>query len=576
MAEYSFGALRFDPATNPAILNTATWDEKPIIAKLSGLEKEVLGENYEHDMQALGQLSIHLHEPSYTKTTQGTWALCSSDDGQQFFLGVGRLGDELSFDPFYAKPLSNGLSLYAFKAEDQVIDAFVTHVQPEKGPRRFGPLPRLGLGNRHTTTLWPGIWRSMQTKGYAANAIQNSVRELHLLESLKRGDPVRENHLYSFGAMQEGHTGSTFEGLWTSGVLSALQTPGTLRFGADADHLQVKRGAEGIERTKLFIDAAKYYSFYTIDVSDILRYVALTNLSDGEIDQFLKEDVGTNVFINELVDFHIGAAQKLQLSDKPNREFIRRLLCKYWPALQAMERLDEYLLSIKAGREYDLELSIDETPADFPVFDAITRDAELLFLIKEIERRSLGVSHIAPNFGVEKGVDYRVPEGLEELSARVGRQVAMAKAHGLILDCHSGDDLSRQTRRVLGAASKGDIHFKLSPSLQVLYAQTLEDVNPTDFAIWWNDTLAYAQRSASQGSSIAIESLALLSEKDKRTPSASHLFFREYNFGTVGKRSPEGKYLYRSMFYSQSKEFQEQLTSRLEEMLNGCAEDLWE
>jgi hypothetical protein len=136
--------------------------------------------------------------------------------------------------------------------------------------------------------------------------------------------------------------------------------------------------------------------------------------------------------------------------------------------------------------------------------------------------------------------------------------------------------LSRETRRVFGRATKGNIHFKVSPYLQVLYAKTLEKINPHDFRIWWEDTLAYAKESAEQGSSTAIESLALLSSSDWKLPSADHLFFREYNFATVGKRDNTGNFRFRPMFYSQGAEFQSELDQAVADFLCECAQDLFE
>ena len=38
-----------------------------------------------------------------------------------------------------------------------------------------------------TMSVWPGIFAAMTKGGFAANAIQNSVRELNLLEALLAG-----------------------------------------------------------------------------------------------------------------------------------------------------------------------------------------------------------------------------------------------------------------------------------------------------------------------------------------------------------------------------------------------------
>jgi len=487
------------------------------------------------------------------------WYLCESNDGQNFFISLGALDDSLLGPPFFTKKLDNTSFLSAYPAKDSVIDRFVTFIKPEKAPKPLGAIPRLGIGNRHTTTIWPGIWRAMEKKNFAANAIQNSVRELHRLQTLLDGEPARENHLYSFGKMKEGHTGSTFEGLWTAGVLNALKSPGKIIYGADADHLQVKRGTEGISRTKKLIDSARYFTFYTLDVSDILEYSALTSLSFADVRSHVEKTIPSTNLRTELVDYHKRNALPVSRGSSLNEETIIRFICKYWGALDAVANLDSYLKNLKQDRGYDLELSIDETPYDFSVFKAITSNEEIQFLINEIHRRDIAVTHIAPNFGVEKGVDYRAPGGLPSLEQRVTEQIQIATNNGLMLDCHSGDDLSRETRKIFGRATKGKIHFKVSP-----------------FRIWWDDTLAYAKESASQGSSIAIESLGLLSPSDWKQPSADHLFFREYNFATVGKRDDIGNFLFRPMFYSQGPEFQAELDRAIEGFLCECAVDLFE
>ena len=579
MAIHTFNALKIDPKYNPAVLDTATWDESYLVHELSDFHADSLqGGDISKIARALPK-GIQMITESHESVGGRDWALCESDDGQNFFISLGARDDSVLGSPFFTKKLRENWFLCAYPAKDSVIDRFVTFIQPDKSPKPLGAIPRLGIGNRHTTTIWPGIWKAMEKKHFAANAIQNSVRELHQLQTLLVGEPARVNHLYSFGKMKEGHTGSTFEGLWTAGVLSALKNPGKNTYGADADHLQVKRGTEGVSRTKKLIDSAQYFTFYTMDVSDILEYAALTSLSFADIRSQVNKSIPSASLRTELVDYHKRNGLSIQRGSSPqelNEEMILRFMCKYWGALDALTDLDFYLKNLKQGRGYDLELSIDETPSDFSVFKAITTNEELQFLINEIHRRGIAVTHIAPNFGVEKGVNYRAPGGLPSLEHRVSQQIQIAARNGLMLDCHSGDDLSRETRRVFGRATKGNIHFKVSPYLQVLYAKTLEKINPHDFRIWWEDTLAYAKESAEQGSSTAIESLALLSSSDWKLPSADHLFFREYNFATVGKRDNAGNFLFRSMFYSQGAEFQSELDQAVADFLCECAQDLFE
>jgi hypothetical protein len=572
MATYRFGALEMDPVANPAVLDKATWDIQHVGEVLSRCTLERL------EIRVIDSLNGNISEEfkfflgSHVNKDGMDWYLCKLKDGQYCFISLGVQNETVLEEPFFKRPLDNRGYLCAYEATDKTVYRYIKYICPLKGPRPLGTIPRLGIGNRHSVTLWPGIWKAIGKKHFAANAIQNSVRELFRLETLLNGEPAKENHLYSFGKIKEGHTGSTFEGLWVSGVISALESSyKEILYGADADHLQVKRGTEGTSRTKKYLDSARYYTFYTIDVSDILDYHALTSTPIGEVIQKVEAAIPKSSFRNELIAFHRSMENRYALT----LEMVQRYLCKYWYALEAMEELDEYLRALKNGEKYDLELSIDETPADFDVFKAITSNEELQFLINEIRRRKIAITHIAPNFGVEKGMDYRAPGGLKELERRVSDQVAMAVKNGFMLDCHSGDDLSRETRKTFGRASQGNIHFKVSPMLQIIYAETLEEMNPKDFSIWWNDTLSYAEESAAQGSTIAIESLRLLTEIDYKKPSSKHLFFREYCFATVGKRNEVGNFLFRPVFYSQSEAFQTRLDEKIEKYLTECSEDLW-
>jgi hypothetical protein len=199
----------------------------------------------------------------------------------------------------------------------------------------MGSVPRLGIGDRHTTAVWPAAFRAMDRAGFASNAIRNSLRELNLPDDPKRGRPARQ-----------------------------------------------------------VVEAARHDTFFTLDVSDILDYGVRKAGGDAEACSLLSAT----------------------LRD---------------PALEAVE--------------------------------CITSPGELLFLAVEIERRRLPVRHVAPNFGVEKGTDYRCPDGLDGLERRVRMLCRIASEHALMLDCHSGDDLAKATRQVFGRAARGRLNFKVSP-----------------------------------------------------------------------------------------------------------------
>ncbi|GAK59924.1 hypothetical protein U27_06910 [Candidatus Vecturithrix granuli] len=564
-----FGKLDLNPAKNPAVLDTGSWDKKNAWDIINAID-----DSY---WQAL-QEAITTHQPfpfhtcctvypgSYACYQQGDFVLAELHDKQKVFL---EFADNDS-QPFLqgkigAKHLKSGKFLSTCTTEAANIDLYCRRIHPQKGPQALAATPRLGIGVRMSTAVWPGIWRAMAKYDFAANAIQNSLRELNMLDDVLAGKPPHTNYLFSFGNIDEGHTGSTFEGLWVAGVLSALKSETLPKYGADADHIMVKRGPEGLDRAKRIIDSARYYTFFTLDVSDILNYGALNETSAAKAEAYLTEILQDASLFKSVLAYH----------SQTDEATLGRLVAKYWKALDAAQVLYDHIRELKKGVPFDLELSIDENPPEVRTCQSLTQDVELRFLITEIQRRQLPITHIAPNFGVEKGVDYRCPGGLEELEARVRRQYRIASEYGIMLDCHSGDDLASATRKVFGRATEGHIHFKISPSLQVIFGETLEDLYPEQFRFWWDDTLAYARREAEGGAGMAIESLREYENRDHPQSLARTSLFQHFNFATVGKRDAQGQFIFREQFYDLPAVFYEEYTRRIEQRLGEVAQDVF-
>lgn len=457
--------------------------------------------------------------------------LARLSDGQHIFVAIGpRQSTSCLGDPLYTMPLGEGLSLAMHAADAATIRRYVRELRPDKGPKAMGPAPRLGIGTRMSTSVWPGIWQAMAQRQFAANAIQNSVRELNLLEDVLAGRPPRRNYLYGFGTLEEGHTGSTFEGLWVAGVTEALKTDTHPEHGADADHITVRRGPGGLERAKRIIDVVRDYTFFTLDVSDIVDYAAAPN-SQG---------------------------------------FLR----KYRAALEVVEELSSHIKGVKTDAPFDLELSIDECPSRMEASACLTTEAELAFLVEELRRRGIPMTHIAPNVGIVKGQDYDAV-GLVEFEQRLRRLHAVAADFGVMLDIHSGDDLSTAARRAIGRATSGQNHFKVSPSLQVIFGQVLWEFDRERFRLWWEDALAYARREAAAGSEFAVRCLHEYESCGDPAPSPHHAVFHHYNFASVGRRDEHGQFLHRESFYNLPAGFYQQYHERIRQFLCDVADDVF-
>lgn len=576
MSKMSFGRLQIDPARNPAVLDTATWHPPSAWEAIHSLDHEYwcsVQKAAGKDRPLPASPGFAAYSGSLARYKGNLYFLAGLKEGQLVFIEIGaRAVEQLLGEPLGTKQLGEGCYLRVYPTDAEVVDRFCRFILPEKGPKALGLTHRLGIGVRMSTSVWPGVWSAMAKYDFAANAIQNSLRELNLLADVLAGRPALNNYLFSFGNIEEGHTGSTFEGLWVAGVLEALKCDTRPLYGADADHIQVKRGPDGLERAKRVIEAARYYTFFTLDVSDILDYGALSNSvrATEYLEQLLSEDDRKAILTQHRKQRRFGG-ESYCLSEKE----IGCLVGKYWQALNALQELYAHLKGLKSDIPFDLELSIDENPPEIQTCESITAETELIFLSIEAQRRQIPLTHIAPNFGVEKGVDYRCTDGLEGLAKRTGRLHRIASERGLMLDCHSGDDLSSQTRKVFGRATAGKIHFKISPSLQMLFAETLHELQPQAFRRWWEATREYVKDKAEAGSDFAVQCLKEVGERQSQDPSPHDRLFHYYHFAPVGLRDAAGQFINRELFYGLSPDFYSTYQSRVEAFLGEVAEDVF-
>ncbi|MBC8447772.1 MAG: hypothetical protein H8D78_08485 [Chloroflexi bacterium] len=594
-----FGRLEIDPALSPGVLDTATWDREAAWTAVQAVADGdwlALVEAAARGAPLPANSDLTPYAPSCAWHGDTLVCLAGLSDGQQVFLAIGPQANDVPLgSPVGSKalagaapatpsapdlPPSGVLALYPTDAP--VIDRFFRTLAPDKGPRALGPVPRLGIGTRMTTAVWPAIWEAMAKRGSAANAIQNSVRELNFLETLLEGRPAEKNIAFGFGTIETGYTGSSFGGLWVAGVLDALkhgshperswaQSKDALLYGADADHIQVKRGSDGLARAKRMLDSTRYYSFYTLDVSDVLDYAALSAGGAAGV-AFLEAKIPDPAHRRDLLAYH---RQRWRIGDfdyRPDDAELGRLVGEYWVALDAVEKLYEHICGLKSGLLFDLELSIDEHPNDVPTFDCLTSETELIFVLSEAQRRGIPLTHVAPNFGVEKGTDYRGADGLPGFEARARRLCRIAEEFGVMADFHSGDDLSAATRQAIGRATQGRTHFKVSPNLQLLFAEVLAEYHPDLFRRWWEDALAYARREATGGSAFASECIR---RSDPGTPSPHDEVFHYFSFAFVGRRDADGQFICREEFYDLSPAFYRAHKQCIVKYLLELADDLF-
>ena len=576
MRQQTFNQFTCAPASTPAVLETATWHKEEAIEQLkagNNLFFQDVGQSIEKAVPLPDHPLIQLHASSATHDRGVSWCLAELKDKQYVLLSVGPQATREFCEPFHQRQLADNQSVLVYEANGEQIDNYIHHFKRDKAPQASGAIPKLGIGCRMSTSVWPAAWRAMSDAGFAANPIQNSVRELNLLDDVLEARPARTNIMFGLGTIAEGHTGSTFEGLWVYGVLSALKSPEHFIYGADADHIMVKRGPRGDARARQVIAAARRYSFFTLDVSDILNYHALSG-TPSDAEDFLSAYI-PSAHKAAYIHYHQAPWNIGGETIKLDRHEIGLYTGKYNLAFEMVDNLLPCIRQQRQGKPFDLELSIDEIPPDVAVFDAITSERELTFLVREIQRRNCPITHIAPNFGVEKGVDYRAPGGYIELESRVVRLHHIVSEVNMMLDCHSGDDLSSATRKTFGRATNGSIHFKISPSLQALFGETLQGHDPVFFNEWWQDTFDYVSRKAQAGSLVASREIEAYKSRPNASPSAQHSLFRHYCFDTVGRRNDKGEFIFRDRFYTLSHSFYTDYTERLYQHLLKVAADIF-
>jgi len=201
-------------------------------------------------------------------------------------------------------------------------------------------------------------------------------------------------------------------------------------WGADADHLKTKEDVQSLA------DAG--FTFFTIDPSDYVNNEADT-LQGGGLTEAAEEVISFGAFesLSELESLYLGAAHELQGAGTlafDDRETLYRAAVKYGKAIAYSEQMARGIAEATAGREAEIEVSVDET-------DTPTTPLEHLFIGLELKRRGIAAVSLAPRFvgEFEKGIDYKGELGLFE--AELKTHVAISQYCGPYkISVHSGSD----------------------------------------------------------------------------------------------------------------------------------------
>jgi hypothetical protein len=525
----NINGIELDPAANPGVLDTFTWDISAAAdqaRRLEGFLTEcALAVGTAHCAGCLrGALVDTEAVPESVVLRDGAgYFLINLPDRQKLLAAVSPKGVSVPGEPIASFA---GGKAALLPVDTKTVRWFVTDLAPRFSPRAFGTRPRLGIGGRQTVMVWPGIIKGLDLIGGPAETIQNSAyRELAPMEMILAPPAEEVAYLPGHGSVNIGHTGSSIEGFWLAGVVSHIENGCTEPYGADLDHVPVKAADEaGLAKARHLIDCGRHFSFFTLDASALF--------------DFSTEDLSR----------------------------------RYDAAVEAAVSIYDYIRSVKSGEAFDFEFSLDEGPG-------ITQPEELRYVLERLTNSGVTVNFVAPNVGFEKRLDYRLPDGLPALEARVREMSRIAEEYGALLDFHSGSDKSSQTYRTISRACAGKLKLKVSGRLQIILAEVLAEMDPDFFDEWWDYTLVSAKAEADAGSAVAADYVKLVENRRlaegpsfRRRPDDR--FFTDFCFGMVGAKNATGAFLHRHRFYSLSSDVQAEYTRRVSEYVVRLAEDL--
>ena len=287
-------------------------------------------------------------------------------------------------------------------------------------PNTLGLSPSFGFGDRIGLAT-PGHVRAMLKAGNGIEPIfpQQSIREMTRTQRTPEG------------VMRDAMDGMRAAG-WTG------------RTGADADHLKTPEDID--------VTAAAGFTFFTIDPSN-----HVDEHSDGYDESTLRSRFGEIRDQIEWFDSYLGKRIPLSTGTtiELNEEACLRCAVKYGPAIKRALELADHIRTVheKLGRDYEIELSVDET-------EQPTTPAEHYIIADQCLSRGMKLVSLAPRYigDFEKGIDYKGDTAALEESLR--DHAAIAELLGPYkLSLHSGSD-KLSMYAALARTTQGRFHVK--------------------------------------------------------------------------------------------------------------------
>jgi hypothetical protein len=236
-------------------------------------------------------------------------------------------------------------------------------------------------------------------------------------------------------------SGRNYRAVLDAATWAVFQEGYTEVWGADGDHLKspawvVRALREG-------------YTMITADVSDSIHGEYADRDGPDILEAYGRLDRRKRAMWEQR---YLPLAMKLDTGEVITfeREELARIALIYGEAVEHAARL--YRAGVKVRKEFDFELSIDET-------ETPTLPAAHLFVAMEMKNRGIPVASLAPRFVGEfqKGIDYIGDQDRFGETLRI--HAALARHFGYRLSIHSGSD-KFAVFPIIGRHTLGRFHLK--------------------------------------------------------------------------------------------------------------------
>jgi tagaturonate epimerase len=403
-------------------------------------------DGYPVDLVVMRLPGLHVHQASVTHHEGVLYFLVDTDDGQR----------QLAITMPAGAP-----QLADFKGVPSVFDEqslLLCPLTPENAaalrkrlawlrPTALGLRTTVGFGDRLGLAT-PGHLHAVRAAGghLVPLPAQQSIREMS--RTGRTPQQVMDDAMW--GVFAEG---------WRSG------------FGADADHLKTP---QDIDRC-----VAADYTFYTFDPGEYVESAAADASPQAlrarwdELPWEQLEDspaalAGRYLSTPVRCEEHIIRFDELTLM---------HAAVKYGRAIAYVALLYRHLARVATGREWEVEVSVDET-------ETPTTPAEHIYIATELRRLDVHWVSLAPRYigRFEKGVDYI--GDVSAFEAEMGVHAAIARTLGPYkLSLHSGSDkfsvyepAARQTRGMVHLKTAGTSYLEALRTIAVLEPDLLRSI----------------------------------------------------------------------------------------------------